>query len=119
MAWKRNSNSSVYADTDSSLGGGGSVSGTSSPGGSFGKPVNYVNDSPFSNTSTGATAGKYHPRHLYGRRGHTQGAQTQGGSGGGFNRLGGGGSWTGSSPNSGGTPNIKGIFTGVVPSLGM
>jgi len=109
--WQRNKNTTVYANTSPSLDKGGSVNGTDSPGGSFGKSVSYVNDNQFSNTNTGAGAGRYHPRHLYGRRGRTQGPQTQGGTSGGFNKL--AGSWIGSSPNSSGrTPSIAGIFTG-------
>lgn len=117
--WQRNKNNSIYANTSASSGGGGSVSGTSSPGGALGKSVSYVNDNPFSDTNT-KPGGAYHPRRLYGRRGRTQGAQTKGFSGGGFSPGGQGGfnrlasgSWTGSGGGGPSTPSIGGIFTGM------
>ena len=122
MAWNNRKNSTYYANTSAASDSGGSVGGTKSPGGSLGKTVQMVNDNPFSDTNTGATAGRYHPRRLYGRRGRTQGAQTQGGnfSGGGFSPGGKGGfnrlasgSWTGSGGGGPATPSIGGIFTGM------
>jgi hypothetical protein len=124
--FQRNKNSTIYADTSSSSGGGGSVGGTSSPGGSMGKTVSYVNDNPFSDTNT-KPGGSYHPRRLYGRRGHTQGAQTGGGAkagggsyaNGGFSSAGTGGfnklatgSFTGVSGTSPSIPSISSLFTG-------
>lgn len=96
--WNRNKNTSIYANTSSASDGGGTVGGTSSPGGSFGKPVNYVNDSPFSNTNNEFSNHPFHPRRLYGRRGHAQGAQNMGG---GFSRLFGGYRGGGSGSNIG------------------
>ena len=123
MAFQRNKNSSVYANTSASLGGGGSVGGTDSPGGSLGKTVEYANDNPFSDTNT-KPGGSYHPRRLYGRRGHTQGAQTGGGTyhqggfsgttasaGSGFNKLA-TGSWIGSGKGGPPTPSVSSLFTG-------
>jgi len=127
--WNRRKNSSIYSSTSDASGGGGTVSGTKSPGGSFGKEVNYASDAPFSTNSNvarpfggfGMGSGSFNAKdagqnggavnlnsgrkfrpHLYGRRGRQEGPQ---GGGGGFARLGGGATSMGSGVS------LKNIFS--------
>lgn len=127
MGFNSRKNTSIYANTSDASGGGGKVSGTSSPGGSYGKEINAVNDAPFGANSNVArpfggfgmgsgsysksdagvggpvniSSGRRFRPHLYGRRGRTEGSQ---GGGSGFAKLAGG------APVSGGS-SIKSVFS--------
>jgi hypothetical protein len=112
--WQRNKDTSVYASTSPALGGGGFVSGTQSPGGSDpAHAISYVNNSPWAATNNTMSLNRYHPRHLYGRRGHTQGGLGGGGGSslGGFSKLLGGG-MTGGTINTGTAVKGASLFNG-------
>ena len=52
--WQRNRNRSFYGNTSGASDSGGVVSGTQAPGGSFGKPINAVNDDPVGTNTSAA-----------------------------------------------------------------
>jgi len=93
---------------------------TRTPGGSGpAKSIQYVNSSPWSASNNTVSLNQYHPKHLYGRRGRTQGGQGAGGggssfgahSGTGFNQLSGGNISAGTI-NHGPAPSTRGLFSG-------
>lgn len=103
--WQKNQNSG-YSTGDDPFGvnaGTFAQAATQKPGGSDpANKVSYVNSSPWSATNNTSSLNQYHPKHLYGRRGRTQGGQGAGGGGstsgvqgGGFNKLSGGNISTG------------------------
>lgn len=118
--WQRNQNSG-FAVNDDPFGvnkGLQSSQAQQKPGGSDpAHAISYVNSSPWSAANNTSSLNRYHPKHLYGRRGRTQGGQGAGGGGSasgvqgaGFGKLTGGNISTGTIGM--GSPNPHGLFSG-------